>query len=452
MRKVDCLVAMIGAVIVGGACSDEYKPTPSASGVFPAEGFLGRKLEHVEISGEETKWADGATVDFGAGITVSNVVVASESDIFVDLDIDAAGALADHDVVVTSGKETDTLKAAFRTKSPIDFAVQGQMAQGSVTAFTVTNHDFDSPFDTTSTGDGFFTPLVFTNIQLDAGPGVVIQLSNVTPYNITGLALINVDAPAMTTPITVVSGPSGGTTLTSPLGASLPIMPRTPTVLAPDTPATGSEANAYDSHLYSFTPAAFPALATISISGNGPNGGTGVVVLPASGHFEDILGAGASSEAVVKSGQLYLIEYDLTGDSGYTYSLSGTGLTLNAVADTEPANNASGMATTLTAPALVDNASLADSSDADWFKIVVPVGKAIHVVTRPGDPATDTVIDIYGPNNATTAFGPESSDQGFLDELTSPTTTVAGTYYVKISASPYFDPSQKNYIATIVLE
>jgi hypothetical protein len=454
MRKVDCLLAMIGAAVVGGACSDSYKPTPSASGVFPAEGFIGRKLEHVEISGEETKWADGATVSFGEGITVSNVVVASESDIFVDLDIDAAGALSDHDVTVTSGKETDTLKAAFRTKSPIDFAIQGQAAQGSVAEFTVTNHDFDNPFDTTSTGDGLFTPIEFPNIQLDGGPGVTLSVSNVTPYSITGLALIDVDAPGTTAPIEVISGPAGGTQVTSPLGASVTIMPRTPTVLAPDTPAAGSIAMPFDSALYTFTPAAYPSLAQLAVDGNGPSGGTDVAVLGESGHFSDLLAAGPSASQVVRSGKLYVITYDLSGDSGYTYQLTGKGLTLNVAADTEPTNNTSANATTLTAAALIDNATLTDDTDQDWFKLAVPMGKKIHVVTMPGDPLTDTMINIYGPNNATTAFGSASSDTDYHEDLTSPTTTVAGTYYIKISASQsgFFDPSHNAYMAIVTLE
>ena len=449
MRKVECFAMMVGAVLALGACSDSYDPTPSASGVFPAEGFIGRTVR-VEISGEETKWADGATVSFGDGVTVSNVVVASESDIFADLDIAPTAALTDRDVTVTSGKETDTLKTAFRIQSPIDFKIQGQAAQGSVASFTVTNHDFDAPFDTTTTGDGLFTPITFTNITLDGGPGVALQISNVTAYTITGIALFDVDAPAMTAPIQVISGPAGGTQVTSPLGATVTIMARTPMVLAADTPVSAGIDTA---PLYTFTPATFPALADLSISGNGPSGQTGIAVLGPSGHFSDLLAAGASASPIVESGMLYVIPYDLSSDTGYNFQLSAHATTLNAVADTEPANNTSAGATTLMAPALVDNASLSDDTDEDWFKIVVPVGKKIHVVTMPGDPQTDTLVDIYGPNNATTRFGTQSSDQDYHEDLTSPATTVAGTYYVKISASTIGLVSGQNaYIALVTLE
>ncbi|MBW8837108.1 MAG: hypothetical protein JF605_19205, partial [Burkholderia sp.] len=248
MGDIKQVLFFVGLAVAAG-CSDSYNPTPSASGVFPSEGFIGRHVR-VEVSGEETKWADGATLSFGDGITVTNINVASESDIIADLDISDTAALSDRDVVVTSGKETDTLKGAFKTTSPITFQIQGSAAQGSVAQFVVQSLDFETPFDTTSTGDGFFTPLVYTNIALDGGPGVNLSVSSVTPYTITGLALIDVDAPAMTAPITVVSGPSGGTTVSSPLGAPVPIMARSATDIASGTPATGSIANPYDSQLY----------------------------------------------------------------------------------------------------------------------------------------------------------------------------------------------------------
>jgi hypothetical protein len=443
------VLLMVGLAFAG-ACSDSYDPTPSASGVFPAEGFLGRHVR-VEVSGEETKWADGATLSFGDGITVNNVVVASESAIFADLDIAPDAALSDRDVTVTSGSETDTLTGAFRTKSPIDFVVQGQTAQGSVAFFTVTNHDFDTPFDTTFTGDGFFTPIVYTNLSIDGGPGVTLQVSDVTAYTVSGVALFDVDAPATSAPITVVSGPSGGTQVTSPFGASLTIAPRTATVLASDTPATGSIAAPYDSALYAYTPTSAPELAALSISASNPNGAPSLVVLPASGHFADLLDVGDALNEVVGD-NIYVIAYDLSGASGYSYELDNSASALQQAADTEPGNNDSTGATTITAPALIDNASLT-LTDEDWFKVTVPAGKKIHVKTSPGDPYTDTFVDIYGPNNAATQFG-ECTDADYHEDFISSTTSVAGTYYIKISASQagYFDPSQSHYTALVTIE
>src|SRR5262249_12580732 len=65
---------------------------PSPGGGSPAEGFTGRKLR-VEISGDATDWKDGATVDFGAGVTVASVTVASPTDLFADITIDPAATV-----------------------------------------------------------------------------------------------------------------------------------------------------------------------------------------------------------------------------------------------------------------------------------------------------------------------------------------------------------------------
>jgi hypothetical protein len=442
-------ILLLVGVALSGACSDSYSPTPSASGVFPAEGFIGRKVR-VEISGEETKWADGATVSFGDGITVSNVAVASESAIFADLDIANTASLSDHDVTVTSGKETDTLKAAFKTKSPIEITIQGQAAQGSIGQFKITNHDVDNLFDTTHTGDGLFVPIVYTNVALDAGPGVTLQLSALTQFDITGIILIDVDAPAMTAPITVVSGPAGGTQVTSSLGAPTAIMARTPTAITSDT-TTFAVANPFDSMLYSLTSDS-PELAQLSIASSNPNGQPGLAILAASGHFADILGGGATTNQIPKP-QLYVIAYDLTGATGSVQITNHTVALTSMAADTEPGNNTSTGATQVTAPALVDNATLSSESDEDWYKLTVPVGKSIHVVTTPGDPGTDTLVDIYAAGDLTTPLA-ESSDLDYHEDVVSDPTTAAGTYYVKISASHagFFSTAQTGYLAAIFLE
>jgi hypothetical protein len=447
MRKLNCL--LVGALIASSACSDSYNPTPSASGVFPSEAFIGRQVR-VEISGEETKWADGATVSFGDGITVSNVVVASESDIFADLDIAATAPLADHDVTVTNGKEIDTLKTAFRVTSPVDFQV-GQAAQGSITQFTVTNHDFDNPFDTTSVQPDPFSPPVFTNVQITGGTGVTFQVSNVTAFSITGVALFDVDAPASIAAPQIASGPAGGTQVTSN-AAPIAITARTATVIADGTAATGMATVPYDSGLYSFTPGGSPSLLDLSISSTSSSGATQFALLPSSGHFADLLAANQTDLGwVLKTGSVYVVAYDLSGDTGFSYQLNGKGTTLShAATDDEATNNDPTTATALTSPALIDNASLTDGSDVDWFQITVPAGKKIHVVTSPGDLFTDTLVDIYGPNDSTTLVT-ESDDLGFHENVTTDTLT-AGTYYVAISASPYFDSSQSHYVAAVVLE
>jgi hypothetical protein len=435
------------------SCSDDDKTTPpvqSASGVFPAQAFLGRKLR-VEISGDNTSWADGATVSMGDGITVDAVTVSSPTAIFADITVADTAAEGTNDVTVTDGGESVVLTKAFRLVSPIEFTTQGTIAQGSIATFTIKNRDLENLFDTTSTGDGFFTPIVFTNVDVQAPPGVNVQINNVTPFDIEGFLLIDVDAAPAGGTITLKSGPTGEQ-ISSPAGAPLAVMARTPVVLTAGTPAMGMIANPFDSALYSFAPSATPAFVHLTVTN--PDATVNLAVLPASGHFADLLTAAAPFDDIAKTGSYYLIPYDLSGNAGYQFTLRATATTLAPVADTEPGNNTSTGATAGTAATLVDSATLAADDDQDWFKITVPAGKKIHVVTRPGDPQTDTLVDIYGPAVATQQTHLiQSNDQNYHENVTSAAVSTAGTYFVEISVSSFgLVPGQTHYDAAILLE
>src|SRR5687768_15759287 len=132
----------------GGGGTDE-----SVSGVFPSSAFLGRTLR-VEISGDATNWKDGTTLDFGAGVTVTNVKVASPTALFAEVTIAPDAAPGLRDVTVTNGGDRLVLAEAFQLESAITLKFNGSVAQGSVASFAINNHDFETPFDDTSTGDG----------------------------------------------------------------------------------------------------------------------------------------------------------------------------------------------------------------------------------------------------------------------------------------------------------
>ncbi|MDB4959202.1 MAG: hypothetical protein JWO36_6771 [Myxococcales bacterium] len=458
MRKLHFLGLLIALSSVVACAKDPIPPIPpveTANGVFPSEGFTGRKLR-VEVSGDNTNWSQneggGPTVAFGDGITVDSVDVASPTLLFANITIAGTAAVSARDVTVTFGMSVLTLKAAFNTLSPVDFIANGALAQGAITTFTIKNKDLENLFDTTSTGDGFFTPLVFTNIAVTGPAGTYLLVSNVSPFQIDGTLYVDVDA--QPGPISIASGPMAQT-VTSVPASPLAVAARTATAVTPGSTTTGQITNPFDSNLYELTAASFPTLASISVTAvaSAPK----VAILPASGHFADLISARATNRTVVKSGKLYAIVFDISGDGGYMYSLKDVNTNLTAFADTEPTNNTSAGATAVTSPALIDNASIPAQTDQDWFKITVPVGKKIHVTTFPGDPRTDTFVTLYGPNNATTTFGPNggsSSDANYHEDLVSPAATVAGTYYVEISASQdiYYDPAHNTYLATIVLE
>jgi hypothetical protein len=453
MRKLNLLFLVVGLASIAACGSDPtppYVPVETANGVFPAQAFTGRKVR-VEISGDNTNWSasegGSPTLNFGDGITVDTVEVASPTALFANLTIAGTASISTRDVTVTFGATTLTLKGAFHTVSPIEISVNGVLAQGSVATFTIKNKDFENLFDTTFTGDGFFTPIVYTNVAVTGPTGVNLQVGNVTEFAISGTLLIDVDA--MPGTVSLASGPTGSE-VTS-VAPTLMVAARAATALTSGTATTGVIATP-TAGLYELTPSGLPALAQFAVTatGNAP----GVAVLPASGHFSDLISAGSKGTTILKTGKLYAVVYDLSGGSGYTFTLKGTATALvSTLVEAEPNDTGATAQQVVTAPVFIDAATLSSDTDLDFYKLTVPAGKKIHIVTAPGDLRTDTQVDVFGPNNAATAFGPPSDDNNYHEDWTTAAVTVAGTYYVRISASSFgLVAGNSAYVAAIILE
>ena len=437
-------VTLLAALSFGCGGGD---PDPSVSGVFPSSAFLGRQVR-VEVSGDVTGWSDNATVNFGEGITVDSVAVASPSALFAEITIadDAPPGL--RDVTVTDGGQSLVLEASFELESAVSLQFRGTVAQGSLALFTVGNRDFFSPFDTTSTGDGFFTPLVFTNVQLTAPAGVRLQVDSVDAFMITGTAFIDVDA--VPGPVAVHSGPDGEQ-IVSGLGVDLDVKPRTATVFS--APAMGTVATAFESQLYEFTPSSTPSITEFIASSTDQRASASFALLPASGKFDDLIAFGGTADAVQETAsKLYLVYFDINGGVGYNYSLAGTSTTLTAQAEAEP-NNTPALAKPTVPPSLITASTLTAESDEDWYTFNVAaadVGKDIRVLTTGSDPFTDTVIEIFSGAQCATSLG-ASPDDTFHEDLTV-TIEAQGRHCVKISASiGFFDPASDTYIAAILI-
>jgi hypothetical protein len=442
MRKLPLLL-ILGVAACGGT-------DPSASGVFPHSGFLGRQMR-VEISGDATEWGASTKVNFGEGVVVDSVDVASPTALFANITIADNAPIGLRDVAITGGDNV-ILKQSFEVESPITITVRGTAAQGSIAVLDVVNHDFDTPFDTTSTGDGLFSPLVFVGLDATAGNGVTINFDSVGAFTASATMLIDTDA--QTGPFKISSGPAG--MLTSfPLGADFAITARTAMALTAGTNATATATKPYESFLYEFTPAMFPALARFQASTTG-DGDPRIAVLPASGHFADLLGASNDQRQVAKaSGKFYAVLFDLSGEVGTNTIRAGSSL-LTLAADTEPGNNTAPGAIACALPCLVENAQLATSADIDWLKFTtgaMDANKHVRVRTQPGDDFTDTIVEVFAGNGQTTLAGP-SSDGGYHENFLFPTAVSASTpYTVKIAGSPeWSDDTQTHYDALIYLE
>jgi hypothetical protein len=424
---------------------------PSVSAIVPNAAFLARKVE-VTISGYGTKWAN-PTVDFGAGIKVDKIAVASPTALLVTISVDKTAAAGARDVTVTEGGSTSSYKGAFKVESPISVETVGTLAQGSILTLQVKNKDLANPFDLTTVPGGLFQPPVPVGVQGNA-PGFTFEPIEVSLYSMTVFAIVDVTAPAGPVNLSFTSGVAGPTTDFT-LPSAFTIGARTAVPLSTTAPTNGTMAKAGDSQLYSITPTAGAKLFEVTATSANPDADTFMLVFPKSGKFADVVTQGLSAKFVSDgTDPFYVVYYDRGLLSGYNYSISAPALAAAGSAAETADNNTFGNAQVASGlPFILKNATLSNASDEDWIKVTIAagdVGKRIRVETVAGESRTDTAIEVFQADG-TTSFA-AMVDNSFHELLRTPAITAAGDYYVKISASPEFDPKFTKYHAVIRLE
>jgi hypothetical protein len=445
MRSIALGIICLAAV----GCGEDA----TVSGVFPSSGFLGRTMR-VQVTGDNTSWDSSTGLDFGPGVTVSNVSVASPTSLFAEIVITDAATAGLRDVTVTGG-DGGSLSSAFDLQSPRQVDWRGNRTQGSIARFTVHNLDFFSPFDDTCTAASLFGCLEYGNTNVESPAGTFVSLDLVSPYTLSGTMYIDTDATAGD--FQVLSGAADQTAIVSPLGEQLDITART---AAPITGGmvTQTVAAAYDSQLFTVDATANSLTRfTASSAGGAPT----IYILGSSGSFDELItGGGAPNLVTETAGSFYVVVDNGDGDSGFAYTLRANPLALTplAEADASGANDTAATAQTLAVPGLVTGGEITADTDEDWFKVTVPSGSAtkkVHVVTAAGDPAADEAIEIYAKSGGTapgTKIG--EADNGYHESVTS-TMAIGGAteVYVKIFVDPtYYNPQQTKYVAAIWFE
>jgi hypothetical protein len=126
-----------------GKAGDSSQVTPTVNFVTPNRAVLDREID-VTISGSATKFAAGAKLDFGAGITVSDVRALSATAIAAKLKIAPTATLGLHDVTVDGVK----VPGAFAVIPAVSAApVVGKLNQGAFAQIAFQNNDTNNPFD-----------------------------------------------------------------------------------------------------------------------------------------------------------------------------------------------------------------------------------------------------------------------------------------------------------------
>ncbi len=435
---------------------------PTLSSVIPVSAFLARTID-VTISGNGTRWTDKTTADFGPKIKVNAIVVASPTALVANITVDAGATLGARDIKVSGDGADLVYKGAFGVRSPLDLTIDGKTAQGSVYYVRARGLDFTTPFDTTFTGDGFFTPLVFTNISVSQAAGVYGEVSNVTDYVADFRFVTDVDTTPGPQDFWIQSGPAKDF-VDFPAPAAYAVEARKPTALVAGTPAAFQVDQPADSALFIYAPADVSTrIVDIDLSSTDADAFPAAYFLPKSGKFNELFAAGsAKTIATTTSDPIYLIALDGSPSyAGYTGKITLAETPAASGVEKEP-NDSKNLAMNIGAlapPHVMLAASLSDETDVDWYAVTVgaaDVGKSIRAQTTGFDPLTDTVIDIFEvQGNSLVSIGPNgepSSDSGYLDELTSTPAASAGTYFVKVYASTYIDLAHNTYDLIIRLE
>jgi hypothetical protein len=419
-------------------------PVASLTGVLPARVFRERVVP-ISIGGDSTAWAAGeVVVDFGAGIEVQDLVVASPTALQATLVVDLEAATGPRDVVVTQGEVSLTYAAAFRVDPALaTTTISSVLGQGSIAPLSARVLDPSTPLDLTSDGRGF--------LHLDVvGGDLSFVLDDASLFDLRGLVLVDVLAPEGPREVTVVSG-AAGLEIASTTDGSFEVGERDPTNLQDGS--SGTIGQPFGTSLFRYDPPAAETLVEISVGADTSPAAPGFALLPASGAFADLIDFDSAITFVTDgSGDpYYVVFFDNLGIHDYGYTFSVEEGPAPADAEEEP-NDVCAEATdgTLGAEML---ASLSDVSDVDFFAFNAAagdVGRVVHVVTSPGDSTTDTVVEVFRAD-CTTSMGGQSVDFGYHEDHTSTPIVAQGPIFVKVTNSS-FGFTSPNYILTVTFE
>jgi hypothetical protein len=440
---------------------------PSVSGVEPPRSFLARNAE-VTISGYGTSWSSTTTVDFGAGITVNKITVASPTALVAQITTSNTAATGPRDVTVHDGSTMEVFKGAFQVLSPIAVTTVDSLAQGGIAVLTFQVLDVSTPLDTTSVTDPLTGQVSYPNLALSlpANSGVSLGgFSSVSDFSASVSMAFDVNATAGVADMDLLSGPppamtaDGGVGVPAgdvdfPMPKSLNVVARTATALTSGTAAAGNIMNPYDSALYSFTPAsASLAILDFAAASTAMAPTPGFYLLPSSGTFAASLSVYGSTAAqtVVSTATtpFYAVYWDNSGAVG-PYTMTATSVAPAATAAASAADAVSTAAIVASALPFVLTGGDLTTQTQDWVKITLTAAATLHLQTA-GDPLTDIQVSVYESDGVTLVPNETQIDNGgFADGTVS--IPAAGTYLVQFAQGMGFATPDTTYNGIIRTE
>lgn len=170
---------------------------PAITVVSPNSGPQGGSGP-VGITGQNTHFVQGTTqVDFGAGITVSNINVGCDTCLTATLSIDPAAIPGPRTVTITTGAEVVALPNGFTVLTPtitpiLTSIVPTNVQQGQSVGITIT---------------GNYTHFTQGTTQVSFGAGVTVASVTVNnPGSLIAQIVVDPSAPTVARPVTVTTG------------------------------------------------------------------------------------------------------------------------------------------------------------------------------------------------------------------------------------------------------
>ena len=420
---------LAAAIFALGACNDT-DTAESVSGAIPSETYKG-KTEQVLIIGNDTDWQPGTVVDFGEGVTVQEVMVASPTSLLVTISTDGTTPAGPRDVVVNG---SFTLAGGFEVLEASAVATQGTVAQGSISVVSITGQDVLTQFDTTSVSTGLFSPPMYTNIAFDGLPaGALMNVGSVSSYEIQATLVVDVNATPGDFVIDVVSGPPENQ-VRIPFAVS--VGERAATPLTGDTSVSETVRAPFDSQLYSLT-VPEGALVQLNLASLGMNQAQSLNILGASGSFAESVNFGLGKNVILPEGQYYAVLWDNSGESDFEYTV--TPFVANVPAGTPAEASTPETPQAINAlPGHISGGAIAVDSE-DVYAVTIgaeQMGKSLVVGTYGTEP-TDTTIEVVRLGGEEPVVVAQSEDAGFHDSVLTGALDTPGTYLVYVRASSF---------------
>ncbi|MBK7859343.1 MAG: hypothetical protein IPJ65_12115 [Archangiaceae bacterium] len=427
---------------------------PSVSAVTPAAVVQGNEYD-VTLAGFATLWSDQTTVSFGPGITVTRLKAASPTSLVVHVKVESGATPDTRDVQVTQDAQTLFWRNAFTVLPRWKLSALGTASQLSMSVVRLEVNEPQFEFDTSSDLFGGFN-----GVNVVVSPPLRTQVLSVASKVVDVLVQTDVDATVEAYDVTVVS--RAGTLQERRFSATqlVTVTPRASMDLVDGVPANGSidapfQSKAYRWESMSGLDAGALGPIVLNVGTNAAGATPRLALVPMSGRFEDLITFASTVAVTPAQGALYwVVVWESSGASGFQYTLTAT--PARRQAEEEP-NDGAAMARALPAlPAVLGLAQLPSLTDQDWVKVTAgpgDVGKRLHVITQPGDDATDTVVEVFKSDGVTSLGG--ASDDSLHEDFFTPPLPAQGDYFVKVSMSSTvvtWDAAQSHYDLLLTVE